>query len=140
MQFTSRKRRSPPAVIIVSLIDVLMVVLIFLMVSTTFRQQPAVKLTLPESSQAKEGVAEKLPPVFVDIVKFPPHLHFGGKPMTVERLQEELSAKVRANPNLVLAVRSDTDAPVGQLVKVMDAAKSARIKTVTAYTKQAVQK
>ena len=140
MQFTSRKRSSPPAVIIVSLIDVLMVVLIFLMVSTTFRQQPAVKLTLPESSQAKEGVAEKLPPVFVDIVKSPPHLHFGGKPMTGGRLQEELSAKVRANPNLVLAVRSDTDAPVGQLVKVMDAAKSARIKTVTAYTKQAGQK
>lgn len=140
MQFTARKRRSPPAVIIVSLIDVLMVVLIFLMVTTTFRQQPAVKLTLPESSQAKEGVSEKLPPVFVDIVKAAPHLHFGGKPVTAERLQAELAAKARENPNVVLAIRSDTDAPVGQLVRVMDAAKAARIKSVTAYTKQPGQK
>jgi len=140
MQFTVRKRRSPPAVIIVSLIDVLMVVLIFLMVTTTFRQQPAVKLTLPESSQAKEGVSEKLPPVFVDIVKAAPHLHFGGLPVTAEKLQEELAARARANPNVILAIRSDTDAPVGQLVKVMDAAKAAKIKSVTAYTKQPGQR
>ena len=131
MQFTTHKRRNPPAVIIVSLIDVLMVVLIFLMVTTTFRQQPAVKLSLPESKQAKEGVAEKIPPLFVDIVKTAPHLHFGGLPVTAEKLQEELTAKVRENPNVVLAIRSDTEAPVGQLVKVMD---------VTAYTKQPGQK
>ena len=140
MHFTTRKRRSPPAVIIVSLIDVLMVVLIFLMVTTTFRQQPAVKLTLPESKQAKEGVSEKVPPLFVDIVRAAPHLHFGGLPVTAEKLQEELAARVRENPNVVLAIRSDTDAPVGQLVKVMDAAKAARIKAVTAYTKQPGQK
>ena len=140
MQFITRKRRSPPAVIIVSLIDVLMVVLIFLMVTTTFRQQPAVKLTLPESSQAKEGVSEKLPPIFVDIVKAAPHLHFGGLPVTIEKLQEELAVKARANPQVILAIRSDTDAPVGQLVKVMDAAKSAKIKSVTAYTKQPGQR
>ncbi len=140
MQFTTHKRRNPPAVIIVSLIDVLMVVLIFLMVTTTFRQQPAVKLSLPESKQAKEGVAEKIPPLFVDIVKTAPHLHFGGLPVTAEKLQEELTAKVRVNPNVVLAIRSDTEAPVGQLVKVMDAAKVAKVKAVTAYTKQPGQK
>ena len=140
MQFLARKRRNPPAVIIVSLIDVLMVVLIFLMVTTTFRQQPAVKLSLPESKQAKEGVAEQTPPLFVDIVKTAPHLHFGGLPVTAEKLQEELTAKVRENPNLVLAIRSDTEAPVGQLVKVMDAAKVAKVKAVTAYTKQPGQK
>lgn len=140
MQFTVRKRRNPPAVIIVSLIDVLMVVLIFLMVTTTFRQQPAVKLTLPESKQAREGTTEKIPPLFVDIVKAPPHLHFGGHPVTGEKLQEELAAKVKENPNVALAIRSDTEAPVGQLVKVMDAAKAAHIKAVTAYTKQPGQK
>ena len=140
MQFPTHKRRNPPAVIIVSLIDVLMVVLIFLMVTTTFRQQPAVKLSLPESKQAKEGLAEKIPPLFVDIVKTAPHLHFGGLPVTAEKLQEELTSKVRENPNLVLAIRSATEAPVVQLVKVMDAAKAAKVKAVTAYTKQPGQK
>jgi len=140
VQFTARKRRNPPAVIIVSLIDVLMVVLIFLMVTTTFRQQPAVKLTLPESKQAKEGVTDRQTPLFVDIVKTAPHLHLGGKPVTAEKLQEELAAKVKENPNLTLAIRSDAEAPVGQLVKVMDAAKVAKVKAVSAYTKQPGQK
>lgn len=62
------------------------------------------------------------------------------KPVTAEKLQAELAAKVTENPNLVLAIRSDTEAPVGQLVKVMDAAKAAKVKAVTAYTKQPGQK
>ena len=39
--------------IIISLIDILIVLLIFLMVTTSFKQFPAVKLTLPESRQPK---------------------------------------------------------------------------------------
>ena len=39
MQFRANKKRSAPSVIIVSLIDVLMVVLIFLVVSTTFKER-----------------------------------------------------------------------------------------------------
>ncbi len=39
--------------------DVLIVLLIFLMVTTTFKQQPSLRLALPESSQAqKEGANE----------------------------------------------------------------------------------
>ena len=50
MQFRARHRRSAPSVIIISLIDVLMVVLIFLVVSTTFKDRlPAIDLALPDS-------------------------------------------------------------------------------------------
>ncbi|SVA96320.1 uncharacterized protein METZ01_LOCUS149174, partial [marine metagenome] len=41
MRFLPRKNRKTPAVIIVALIDVLMVVLIFMVVSTTFTNQAA---------------------------------------------------------------------------------------------------
>ena len=61
MNFVKNKRRKVPSVIIVSLIDVLLVVLIFLMVSTTFKkEQPALKLALPESKVAKPGTADRL--------------------------------------------------------------------------------
>ena len=59
MRFYIRKRRQAPAVIIVALIDILIVLLIFLMVTTTFKQQPALKLALPESSQAKRPAPTK---------------------------------------------------------------------------------
>jgi biopolymer transport protein TolR len=138
MQFTVRKRRNPPSVIIVSLIDVLIVVLIFLMVASTFKQHPALKLALPESKQtAKPGNTENH--LIVTIAKAEPHLYLGQRPVTFERLQEELKASAAQNPELNLSIRADTEAPFGQVVKVMDAAKAAGIRAVNAFTRQAAQ-
>ena len=136
MRFSERKRRQPPAVIIVSLIDVLMVVLIFLMVTTTFKTQPSVRLTLPESKQQKDGAGDQNV-VVVTIAKVAPHLYLETIPVTYEKLQTELTARARRNPAVVMAIRADQDAPFGQIVKVMDAAKTAGIKNVSAFTQKA---
>lgn len=140
MRFHIRQRRRPPAVIIVALIDILIVMLIFLMVTTTFKQQPALKLALPESSQAvKTGAHEEAPLV----VSIDPqgNLRFGpdAKPMTVERLKDELVSRTATNTELRLALSADKAAPFGQIVKVMDAAKEANIKAVSAFTREAAK-
>lgn len=129
MQFATRKRRGTPAVIIVSLIDVLIVVLIFLMVTTTFKQQPALKLALPESNQQKTGATADA--IIVTIPKTGP-LYYKTDPVTFETLEQRLKAAAAANPEMTLAIRADTDAPWGQVVKVRDAAKAANIKNVSA--------
>jgi biopolymer transport protein ExbD len=138
MKFITRKRRSAPTIIIISLIDILIVLLIFLMVSTTFKQQPALKLALPESKQGKPGASENSPLV-VNIAKQAPYLYLNADPVTAERLQSELMSRVAKNPQLTLAIRADTDAPFGQIVKVMDMAKLAHVKSVSAFTKNAGQ-
>lgn len=140
MSFYVHKRRQPPAVIIVAMIDILIVLLIFLMVTTTFKQQPALKLTLPESSQAQKSGAQEDPPLVVTIDTHG-SLRLGpeGKPVTVDRLQEELVAAVAKTPGLRLAISADTTAPFGQVVKVMDAAKAAGLKVVNAFTKEAAK-
>ena len=132
MQFTTRRRRSAPTVIIISLIDVLIVVLIFLMVTTTYKQQPAVKLALPESKQQKTGASENA--LIVTIAKTSP-LYLNKEPVTLDKLAARLAEAVAKNPGTTLSIRADTDAPFGQIVKVMDAAKAANIKTVSAFTK-----
>ena len=137
MQFTVRKRRQPPAIIIVSLIDILIVLLIFLMVTTTFKQQPALKLALPESKQGKAGANEAN--LIVTIARKEPFLYLGERPITLDKLQTELVAATAKNPQISLAIRADTDAPFGQIIKVMDAAKTAQIKIVNAFTKSAGQ-
>lgn len=76
MRFITRKRRQTPAIIIVSLIDILMVLLIFLMATTTFKQQPALKLALPESKQGKAGGSEAS--LVVTIAPREPHLYVGA--------------------------------------------------------------
>jgi biopolymer transport protein ExbD len=138
MKFYAHKRRQPPAVIIVAMIDILIVLLIFLMVTTTFKQQPALKLVLPESSQAQKSGAQENPPLVVTIDTHG-NLRLGPEatPVTVDRLKEALVAAIAKTPDLRLAISADTTAPFGQVVKVMDAAKEAGLKAVNAFTKEA---
>ena len=137
MRFYVRKRRQAPAVIIVALIDILIVLLIFLMVTTTFKQQPALKLALPESSQAQKTGAQESPPLIVSIdPKGNLRLGADAKPVTAERLKVELVSAALKTPDLKLAISADKLAPFGQIVKVMDAAKEAKIKIVNAFTKE----
>jgi biopolymer transport protein ExbD len=140
MRFFVRKRRQQPAIIIVALIDVLIVLLIFLLVTTTFRQQPALKLALPESTQAQKTGAQESPPLVVSIDD-KGNLRLGpdARPVTSDRLQEELLAAAAKTPDMRLAISADKMAPFGQIVKVMDAAKAAKIKMVNAFTKEAAK-
>jgi biopolymer transport protein ExbD len=134
MQFIERRRRATPTVIIISLIDVLIVVLIFLMVTTSFKQQPAVRLALPESKQAKAGATDNA--LIVTISKGGP-IFLKDEPVTFEVLQRRLLDAVRDNPQVTLAIRADTDAPWGAVVKVMDAAKAANIRVASAFMRTA---
>ncbi len=138
MRFYTRKRRQTPTVIIVALIDVLIVLVIFLMVTTTFKQQPAVKLILPESSQAlKSGASENAPLVIA--INPAGQLFLGADklPVTIDRLKSELVSRKGKNSQLRVAISADKGAPWGQIVKVMDAAKEAGIKSVDAFAKEA---
>ena len=137
MHFYVRKRRQAPAVIIVALIDILIVLLIFLLVTTTFKQQPSLRLALPESSQAQKTGANEAPPLVVSIdPKGAMRLGADAKPVTLERLKGDLVAMLAKNPSLKLAIGGDKDAPWGQVVKVMDAAREAGIKESRAFTRE----
>ncbi len=135
MKFLVRKRRSAPAVIIVALIDVLIVLVIFLMVTTTFKQVPSLQLTLPSSRQAKLGASDN-PVHVVSIPTNPGVLYLDEKACTLDQLQSQLTALAAQNPKLKLAVRADQNAPWGRMVEVMDVAKAAKIADISAFTKQ----
>ena len=137
MHFRIHKRQHTPTVIIVALVDVLIVLLIFLTVTTTFKQQSTLKLTLPESSQAKKEGATDNPPLIVSIDEKGVLMFDQDKmPVTLEQLQNRLRDDAAKNPELKLAINADKGAPWGQIVKVMDAAKAAKIKSVSAFTKE----
>ena len=124
MQFTTRKRRQPPAVIIVPLIDILMVLLVFMMATSTFKKQPAIHLTLPESRAGKEGASVDQA-LIVTIAKTPPWFYLNEQEVSLEELRTRLTQKARENPDLTVSLGADTDAPWGHVVQAMDAAKAA---------------
>jgi len=141
MQFHVRTHRQPPAVIVVALIDVLVVLVIFLVITTTFKQQPALKLALPDSTQAKREGANERPPLVVYIDdKGSLRLGSEARPVTTERLKADLQSQNAGSTNFVLAISADKNAPFGTIVKVMDIAKELGIKSVSAFTKSAGEK
>jgi biopolymer transport protein ExbD len=139
MKFVTHKRRQAPAVIIISLIDILIVLLIFMMVTTSFKQTPALRLALPESKQPRQGTSSDAA-IIVTIAKSEPRFYLDQNLVTFQRLQDELISRAKKNPKITLSIRADTEAPWGQVIRVMDAAKAANIKSINGFTKPAGQK
>jgi len=137
MHFKPRKPRRAPSVIIVSLIDVLLVVLIFLMVTTTAKKlEPALKLALPESKQAKPGASTEAKPFIVSIATNFPYFFIENRPLTIDQLQKELTAAAQKDPQLKLAIKADKRSPFGEVIKVIDAGKIAQVGSISAITEK----
>src|SRR3569833_1518988 len=108
MRFTTHKRRQAPAVIIISLIDILIVLLIFMMVTTSFKQTPALKLALPESKQPRQGTSSDAT-LIITIAKSEPRFYLDQSLVTFQRLQDELIARAQKNPKVSVSIRADAE-------------------------------
>lgn len=132
MKFAVRTRRAP-SIIIVSLVDVLTILLIFFVVSTTFKtDQPEVQINLPESKTATSVPAE-LEHAIVTVDE-KDEIKLDGRAIAVE----ELESAVRDLPptrKSSLALQADRKASFGTIIKVMDALKLAGIKNLPAFTR-----
>ena len=133
MKFAVRKRRAP-SIIIVSLVDILTILLIFFVVSTTFkRDQPEVQINLPESKTATNVPAE-LEHAIVSVDQND-EIKLDNKTIGVD----ELENAVRGLPETrrsSLALQADKKASFGMIVKVMDALKLAGVKNLPAFTRE----
>ena len=133
MTFYTRKRRAP-SVIIVSLIDILAILLIFFIVTTTFqRNQPQLQINLPESKTAEEAPAENSQPLVLRI-KSADQITLDEKPVTLETLADALKALREQAPDRPIAMQADREAPFGVVVKALDALRDAGVKNIPAFT------
>jgi biopolymer transport protein ExbD len=133
MRFYLRKRRAP-SVIIVSLIDILAILLIFFIVTTTFRKNlPQLQINLPESRTAEQAPAEDNEPAVLRI-KSATEITLDEKPITLENLADALRALRAQAPARPIAMQADREAPFGVIVKALDALRDAGIKNIPAFT------
>jgi len=140
MNFSAHKRRRAPSIIIVSLIDVLLVVLIFLMVTTAFKDTPAFKVTLPETTkEAPKTGAQENPPLIITITTNTPHFYLGKTAITFDKLKEEITKQAQEKPNLAIAIRADDQAAYGNVNKVLEAAQAAQVKEVRTFLKPGIR-
>jgi biopolymer transport protein ExbD len=133
MKFYTKKRRAP-SIIIVSLIDILAILLIFFIVTTTFKKnQPQLKINLPDSKSAEAAAAEKTEPLVLG-VKGEDAITLGDQAVPLAGLAAALKAARAEAPHRPIALQADKAAPFGVVVTVLDALKEAGIQNIPAFT------
>jgi biopolymer transport protein ExbD len=120
--------------IIVSLIDILAILLIFFIVTTTFRkEQPRLQINLPESQSAEVVAVEKTEPLVLR-VKSADEILLGPNPVAIAGLAAALKTARQSEPDRPIAMQADREAPFGVVVKVLDALKQAGVKNIPTFT------
>jgi biopolymer transport protein ExbD len=131
MKIAVRKRRAP-SIIIVSLVDILTILLIFFVVSTTFKKdQPEVQINLPDSKTAANAATEVEHAIVS--VNENDEVRLDGQVVNVEELESAVKNLAPARRS-ALALQADKKASFGTIIKVMDALKLAGVKNLPAFT------
>jgi biopolymer transport protein ExbD len=128
------KRRRKPEIIIVSLIDIFAILLIFMVMTTQFKEdRPQVTIKLPESKSAV--VADKAPATVVLSVSAEEELFLDSKKVEFDGLKDAILDLLQRTPPPALALNADKKAPFGTIIRVLDVLKDAGVKgNLSAFT------
>jgi len=120
-----------PEINLIPFIDVLLVVLIFLMLSTTYSRFTELQIDLPAANaeQLRERPAEVIVAVASDGRYAVNRKAVDGR--SVERLTAELAAAAAGRPDTVVIVSADAMAAHQAVVNVLDAARRAGLSRLT---------
>ena len=129
MNFMPRRRRKPE-IIIVSLIDIFAILLIFMVMTTQFKEdkpaQPEVTINRPESKSAV--LAKDAQPPVVLSVSEREEIFLDAKKVALDELQGALQELLKRTPPPSLALNADKNAPFGTIIRVLDALRGAGVK------------
>ena len=132
MQLRKKHKRSL-ILNLTSLIDVLFLLLIFFMISTTFLNAPAIKLELPEAAHA-DAVKQEPVTVFVG-----PNgaIYLNDDPVDPALLGAALKNKLATSEDKAVVLKADSRVSHGDVVRVMDIVKGAGAKRLVISTQPA---
>jgi biopolymer transport protein ExbD len=117
------RARTIAAINVTPLVDVVLVLLVILMVASTYIVAQTLKVQLPRA-KSTDGTADK--PTKVEILK-DNQLRWNEVPIQESELPAKLKAAVDADPDVSLVVSADKDVHHGEVVHVLDLAKLAGV-------------
>ena len=125
-----RVRKRSLIINLTSLIDVLFLLLIFFMVSTTFVSQPAISLQLPTAQHAE---ATRQTPVVVHI-DVNGAVYINDEPVEIALLEEELISRLSDQVEKAVVLKADSRVQHGVVIHVLDLIKGAGVKKLVVAT------
>jgi biopolymer transport protein ExbD len=127
MQFLPVRRGRGVMINITSLIDVMFLLLIFFMVTSTFKNQPAIDLSLPRSTSAQESL---LSPTVIYLTR-EGQLFLDNVAVDRDQLAARLRQHQAATGEDQIVLRADEHAEHGAVVALIDLIKESGYRRVS---------
>ena len=139
MRFRPRAFREEPEINFIPLIDVLLVILIFLMVTTTYSRFAELQINLPTAESSKPP--ERLDQIDVSVDAKGNYAVNKSVLKTASRdaLVQALKGAASGMKDPVIVINADADASHQSVIRVMEAAQSAGYGKIT-FTTQSTSK
>jgi len=132
-----RKRREDLRVDLTAMIDVVFLLLIFFMISTTFIDAPGIAVRLPEASTTVSRDEEKSLRIYLTKDG---EISLNDESITLQGLEQRLKSYGARASSMTFLLHADTDARHGKVVALMDLAKTAGFGKLAIATEEKKQK
>jgi biopolymer transport protein ExbD len=129
MSKIAKRKESNPDIPTASTADIAFLLLIFFMVSTHFRQEQGLKINLPAAEMTERIVKKRnVASIWMDRTGM---TTVDDNRVNNATITSVMSERVISNPDVVVMVLADKDAPYGYVTDVLEALKDARALKVT---------
>ena len=139
MNFQRGRTREEPEINLIAMIDVLLVILIFMLVTTTYSKHAELQINLPEASGNQTAAAGSQINVAIDATE---HYAINNKPAKFDGISSLSQALRKAAGNQTdptIIINADAKAPHQSVVNIMEAARVAGYGRIT-FTTQSQDK
>ncbi|WP_437229151.1 ExbD/TolR family protein [Planctomicrobium sp. SH661] len=118
-----------PTLILTPMVDIVMLIMIFFMVSTEFRRRESqYEIQLPKVTEAQPLTA--LPDELTVSVQSDGTIHLGGETKTIDELELELTAAQQRYADQVVVIRGDGTGPYQHIMTVLNICRRAKITNI----------
>jgi len=122
MNFRDRRRqRGKAEVSLTPLVDIVFILLIFFLITSTFVQNPGIEVELPKSSNASTAIESDN--IIMAVTKNGVIIH-EGKTMSAEQLRKRLAEHYKDQSDQLVVIQADSTAHHGKVVELMDLAQA----------------
>lgn len=137
MNFQRGQKKEEPEINLVPMIDVLLVILIFLVITTTYSKFSELEITLPEATAIEVDKNVERPHTIDVSVSASGGYTINLSPFTfssIEALRDALKTAAKDNQNPIIIINADAKASHQSVITVMEAARLAGYNQVTFTT------
>jgi len=129
MQLKYRKKRKV-AIDISAMIDVVFLLLLFFLVTTTFLEAPGINLDLPKAESSSPQQVDAL----ILIIDRTHNIFFNKEPIKKTEFRDKLEKALKESENKTLVIQADQKTDYGVVVHFMDVARLAGVKNLMIET------